>query len=127
MTRPLLSVALLAAATAAQAAGDPVAGRAAFAPCASCHAVAPGARSGFGPPLAGIHGRRAAAAPDFRYSDALRRSGLVWDDTTLAAFIRDPGRTVPGTSMRFSGATYSDQRIADLVAYLRSLPAGPAR
>ena len=35
--------------------------------CASCHAVGPSARAGFGPQLNAVFGRRAGSTPDFRY------------------------------------------------------------
>ncbi|MEJ8812784.1 c-type cytochrome [Variovorax ureilyticus] len=107
---------------AAPRAGDVTAGRAAFAACASCHQVGPAARHGFGPRLNGILGRRAGTEPGFAYSPAMRKSGVVWSEQTLAAYIRRPDDVVPGTIMRFSGWSYGDQKLADLFAYLRTFP-----
>lgn len=101
------------------AGGDPSAGKQAFARCASCHQVGPSARSAFGPQLNGIIGRHAAAATDYRYSEAMRRSGIVWDEQRLAAFLRSPDKAVPGTSMRFWGLS-DEKQIGDLLAYLRT-------
>jgi cytochrome c len=116
-----LALAVLAAAVApAFAAGDPAAGKRAFARCASCHQVGPSARSVFGPQLNGIIGRHAAAATDYRYSEAMRKSGIVWDERHLAAFLRSPNKAVPGTSMRFWGIG-DEKQIADLLAYLRTI------
>jgi cytochrome c len=98
---------------------DVAAGQRAFAKCASCHQIGPSARAAFGPQLNGIVNRRAGATPDFRYSSAMRTSGIVWTPERLAAFLRDPGAVVPGTSMRFGGIR-SAQQIADLIAYLDS-------
>ena len=103
------------------AAPDPVAGQVAFRQCASCHQVGPSARAGFGPRLNGIVGRRAAATADYNYSSALRNSGIVWSDETLAAYIRNPDAAVPGTKMRFLCLGCSDRTMADLLAYLRTL------
>ncbi|WP_119155280.1 c-type cytochrome [Caldimonas tepidiphila] len=101
--------------------GDAAAGKALFASrCASCHKVGPSARSGFGPHLNGIVGRRAASTGDYAYSPALGKSGLVWSEENLAAFLRDPGAVVPGTRMRFHGIR-DEKRMADLLAYLRTL------
>ena len=105
---------------AAGAAGDAVAGRAAFNKCASCHQVGPNAKSGFGPHLSAIIGRPAAAAKDYNYSDAMKKSGLVWNEKNLIAFIKAPSDTVPGTKMRFWGIS-NEQQIADMLAYLRSV------
>lgn len=106
-------------AQAAYAAGDAEAGRQAFAKCASCHQVRI-PRSSFGPHLHGVVGRPAAAAADFRYSEAMRKSGIVWTEDALRAFLRAPDKAVPGTSMRFRGIG-SEREIADLLAYLRSV------
>jgi len=109
------------AAHAAPAVGDPAAGAAAFRRCASCHQVGPSARSVFGPQLNGIVGRRAGALPDYAYSPAMRKSGIVWTDQALARFLRDPDATVPGTKMRFWGIG-DERQIANLLAYLRQYP-----
>jgi cytochrome c len=108
-------------ANAAHAAGaapaDPKAGAAAFKVCASCHQVGPNARHAFGPHLNALWGRRAGSTP-YAYSAAMKASPVVWNDKTLAAFLRDPDDVVPGTKMRLWG--YSDERkIANLLAYLR--------
>lgn len=106
--------------TPARAAGDVEAGKALFASrCASCHSVGPMAASGFGPQLNAIANRRAGSLSDFDYSNAMKQSGIVWDDKTLAAFIANPGKTVPGTKMRFWGIG-NERKVADLIAYLHT-------
>jgi len=94
--------------------------------CASCHAVGPSARAGFGPQLNAVFGRHAGSTPDFHYSPAMVKSNIVWNEKTLTAFLDSPGGLVPGTKMRFWGM--SDRRqVGDLLAYLRSIPPAPAR
>ncbi|MCM0021415.1 MAG: cytochrome c family protein [Tagaea sp.] len=100
-----------------QAAGDPVRGAEVFRKCVTCHTVESGGRNRVGPRLHGVFGRRAGTVEGFRYSDALRASGLVWDDTTLDAYLKDSEGFVPGTRM-YGGLTL-DQDRADLIAYLR--------
>lgn len=118
---------LLAAAPLAVGAADLANGQRLFASrCASCHSVGPSARAGFGPQLNAVFGRRAGSTPDFRYSPAMVKSGIVWNDKTLAAFIDSPGDLVPGTKMRFWGMSDRKQ-VGDLLAYLRSLPPAPPR
>ena len=101
---------------------DVAAGKAAFAACASCHQVGPQARGGFGPQLNGILGRRAGSSPDYKYSAAMANSKIVWTEASLTAFILDPGKTVPGTKMRFFSLGYDEQKLAKLIAYLRTQP-----
>lgn len=119
MSKLLLVLFCTLAAMSAHAAGDALAGRQAFAKCASCHQVSI-PRSGFGPHLHGLIGRPAAAATDFRYSAAMRNSGLVWTEEALRSFLKAPDKAVPGTSMRFRGIG-SEREIDDLLAYLRTL------
>jgi cytochrome c len=110
------------------AAGDVVAGKALFLSltCASCHAVGPGARAGFGPQLNGIFGRTAGSTVDYkeRYSAAMKKSGIVWSEQTLTKFINSPGAVVPGTKMSFWGIR-DDKKVGNLLAYLRSFPIDP--
>lgn len=103
----------------AKPSGNAVAGKAAFNKCASCHQVGPSARGGFGPQLNGIVGRRAAAT-DYAYSAAMKKSNIVWNEAALAAFLKAPSDVVPDTKMRFWGIG-NEQQLADLLAYLRTL------
>lgn len=102
----------------APAAGDPAAGARLFASrCASCHSVGPGARSGFGPQLNGLFGRKAGSLPDYAYSKAMKSVRLAWDERTLRAFLADPDEVVPDTKMRFWGMGNARQ-VNDLLAHL---------
>ena len=114
-------IALLFALPVASAApvGNPKNGALLFQRCASCHAVGPFASGGYGPQLNGIVGRRAASTKDYKYSDAMKKSGLVWDEKTLTAYLRAPHDVVPGTSMRFWGIK-DEQQVADLLSYLKT-------
>lgn len=94
--------------------------------CASCHAVGPGARAGFGPQLNGIFGRVAGSTVDYqsRYSAAIKQSGIVWTEQSLTKFINSPSDLIPGTKMRFWGLS-DKKKVDDLLAYLRSFPVDP--
>ncbi len=116
-----LMLALLLAAALAQSEGrpadaapDPEAGQAVFEDrCSMCHALD---GPGQGPSLKGVVGRKAAAVPDFAYSDALRASGLTWTPQTLSRFLADPRALVPGTAMMAQVPEAPDR--AALVAFL---------
>ena len=104
---------------------DAATGQRLFTQCASCHAVGPNAHGNFGPELNNLFGRRAGSTPDFAYSSAMKASGIVWNERTLAAFLHDPGKLVPGTKMRFWGIS-DERQITALLAYLRTYQDPPA-
>jgi len=97
------------------AAPDPKAGEAIYSRCAACHALA---YDRTGPRHCGLFGRRAGSVPGFEYSEAMKQSGIVWNETTLDRFLADPLGTVPGTAMGYAGIKDSKER-ADLIAYLK--------
>jgi len=100
--------------------GDATRGQRAFQRCYACHSVEPDEGHLQGPNLFRILGRPAAALPGFEYSEAMRRKaaeGLVWDRTTLDAYIADPEAVVPGTLMSIPPVRDPQER-ADLIAYL---------
>jgi cytochrome c len=84
-------------------AADPVAGQKSFAVCKACHQVGETAKNVIGPKLNGIVGRAAGADADFKYSDAMKNSGLTWDEATLTEYLKNPKAKVPGTKMAFAG------------------------
>lgn len=106
------------ASAATEVAGDPSAGERAFRQCAACHSVQPG-QNRVGPHLFGVYGREAGSVERFRYSRAMRDSDIVWDETTLAAYLADPRNFLPGTSMVLRLRNPDD--LPDLIAYLKSL------
>ena len=114
-TRLLLPVALLVAGAHAQA-QDVQRGEKLFTDCRACHAVQAGSNN-VGPSLAGVIGRKAASVEDFRYSPAMKRSGITWDTATLSTFIADPQALVPGNRMPYAGMP-DPKDVADLLAYL---------
>src|SRR5207245_6710507 len=111
--------ALLAFAAPVRAARDAERGARVARLCMACHSFEPG-RHMTGPSLAGVWGRKAGAAEGFaRYSEALQRSGLVWDEQHLDAWLKDPAALVPGNEMAFSGIDDARTR-ANLLAYLEA-------
>jgi cytochrome c len=87
-----------------------------FEECAACHSTKPG-ESGVGPSLAGALGKKAGENPDFRFSPAMKRSGITWNQSTLNDFIADPQKRVPDNRMPYAGLPDAAGR-ADLIAYL---------
>ena len=98
-------------------AADVAAGQAIFNRCKICHTVEAGGRNGVGPNLHGVIGRKAGGAEGFDYSEAMKTSGIVWDDETLTKYLGNPRETVPGNKMAFPGIK-DDKEMTDLLAYL---------
>src|ERR1700726_872600 len=97
MNRPALFLTLVPMFVAGSAsAADVAAGQALFNRCKICHTTEAGGRSPVGPNLHGVFGRKAGSAEGFNYSAAMKDSGVVWDDDTLAKYLRDPRGTIPG-------------------------------
>ena len=88
--------------------------------CAACHALQAGQNKA-GPHLAGIIGRKAGSVEAARYSRALQKSQIVWDDDTLDGFLANPRKAVSGTTMMI-GVPNQGQRRA-IIDYLKSAAA----
>jgi cytochrome c len=101
---------------AARADGDPARGEARFQECAACHRLEAGANE-VGPSLHGIFTRKAGELADYRYSPAMKRSGIVWTAETLGQYIADPQAMIPANRMPYAGMASANDR-ADLIAYL---------
>jgi|ERR1700728_1573684 cytochrome c len=99
---------------------DAAAGERAFkSQCSICHSIQPN-RNIIGPSLYSVVGRHSGMVPGFRYSEANKASGLVWDVSTLDRYLTAPRQVVPGTLMTYAGLK-DQQRRADLIAYLATL------
>ena len=104
--------------------GDPDKGKVVFEKCAACHALDEAVTDG--PSLTGVFGRTAGTRDDYRYSPAMARSRIVWDEATLDAFVADPQALVRGNRMSFAGIPEKPDR-DDLIAYLRQATKPAAR
>ena len=88
-----------------------------FGMCRSCHSITPGGPNMTGPNLHGVFGRKAAQAPGYNYSDALKNHDIVWDASHLDQWLANPRTYLPGTKMSFAGLADAKDR-TDLIAYL---------
>jgi cytochrome c len=107
---------VLAATGVARADGDAARGEKRFDGCVTCHSLKEGVNV-VGPSLHAVFGRKAGSLDDFRYSPAMKRSGLTWTPQALATFIADPQKAVPNNRMPFAGMPEAADR-DDLIAYL---------
>jgi cytochrome c len=114
MTTTVLVALLLV--TTARADGDPVRGEVRFQECAACHKLEAGVNE-VGPSLHGLFIRKAGELADFRYSPAMKRSGIMWTPETVDKYIADPQAMIPANRMPYAGMAGASDR-ADLIAYL---------
>ncbi len=84
--------------------------------CSGCHAPDSNKE---GPRLRGVYGRKAAAVPDFAYSEALKKSSIRWDDASLDRWLTGPDEMVPDTDMAFRVKDGEERKA--LIAYLKTL------
>ncbi|MEQ1653186.1 MAG: cytochrome c family protein [Hyphomicrobium sp.] len=119
MRKLVLAISMIAAMPVAAQAADAEAGKAVFGKCKACHQTGEGAKNAVGPHLDGVVGRKAGAAEGFNYSEALKASGITWDDASLTEWLTDPKKKVPGNKMVFMGLK-DPADIENLIAYLKT-------
>jgi cytochrome c2 len=117
----LAAIAALLLTAPALALADAARGEVVFQRCYACHSVKAGEHGLPGPNLRGVLGRRAGTLAGFEFSPAMIEAGakrkLVWTRKTLGAYLADPERVVPGTTMSMPGLASAADR-ADVIDYL---------
>ena len=123
MTRSLTLAAFLFAVSAVAAhAQDAAKGAIVFHKCMPCHRIGPGATTLVGPELNGLDGRHSGSVPGYAYSDANKKSGVVWNEANFKKYISKPQAMIPGTKMIFAGIDNQHQ-IDNLWAYVSQFDA----
>jgi len=84
--------------------------------CSGCHALD---KTKIGPPLRGVYGPNAGKDPQFAYSEAVRKTSVTWDESTLDRWLTDTESVIPNNDMAFRLNDAADR--ADIIAYLRQL------
>lgn len=118
MKKFMIAFAVAAAFAPSAQAQDASAGEKVFVQCRACHQVGETAKNSVGPLLNGLFGRTAGTIDGYNYSDANKKSGIVWDEKVFAEYIQNPKEKIPGTKMVYAGLK-GEQRINDLVAFLK--------
>lgn len=115
LTIAMLGAALLAATPALAA--DPENGEKVFKRCQTCHDIK-AEKNKVGPHLVGIVGRPSGSVEGFKYSEAMKSSGVTWTEENIATYVKDPKGFIKGNKMAFAGLKKDDE-VADLIAYLK--------
>jgi cytochrome c len=111
---PILAGLALLVSAQAQA---PASGKALFERrCGGCHALD---REKEGPRLGGVYGRTAGTVATFEYSEALKKSKVVWTKETLDRWLTDTEKLVPGNDMAFRVSDPAER--AAIIEYLSTL------
>jgi len=103
--------------TTAVAAGDVAKGKRVFNKCKACHVVHK-EKNRIGPHLVELFGRKAGTVEKFKYSKAMKNSGIIWDEKTLDAYLKKPRSFMKGTRMPFAGLKKDKDR-ENIIAYLK--------
>lgn len=96
---------------------DAAKGKKVFNKCKACHSLQAGKKK-IGPDLAKLFGRKAGSVKGFRYSKALKNSGITWDETSIVKYLTKPRKFVKGTKMSFPGLKKKTDR-DNIIAFLK--------
>ena len=97
---------------------DTVKGKKVFRKCVACHSLQEG-KNKIGPPLNNLLGRKAGSVEGYKYSKAMKNSGVVWNEESLDKFLTKPRKFIPKTKMSFRGIKKKSLR-DDLISFLKS-------
>ncbi|WP_424193966.1 c-type cytochrome [Ampullimonas aquatilis] len=101
----------------AQSGADVIQGAALYeSRCIACHSVDV---NRVGPMHQGVVGRKAGSVPDYAYSDALKKSSVIWNEQTLDQWLKNPEAFIPGQMMGVSVSNAEDRKA--LISYLKSI------
>ena len=84
--------------------------------CSGCHALDADHE---GPRLRGVFGRPAGKVKTFKYSEALQKAKVTWDEAELDKWLTDTESVAPDNDMGFR-VPKQEERTA-IIAYLKSL------
>jgi cytochrome c len=89
--------------------------------CRACHTLEAQGRNLVGPRLHGVFGKKAGSVADYRYSEVMKNSKVVWTEQTMDAYLAATQDFMPGNKM-YGGLAIAQDRI-DLIAWLKQATA----
>lgn len=89
--------------------------------CKACHTLDAKGRNLVGPRLHGVFGKKAGSQPDYRYSEAMKKSDVIWTEKTMDAYLAATQDFMPGNKM-YGGLAIAQDRV-DLIAWLKQATA----
>ena len=108
-------------------AGDADRGRLTFFQCRACHYTESFMGHNNGPNLHRIFGKVAGKQAGFEYySESFREAQFVWTPRLMFAWLEDPMRMFPESTMMSAGVP-DPQRRADLIEFLKQATVRPER
>ena len=114
-----LAAAMALTSATAMASGDVAKGKKVFKKCKACHAIKAGKKK-IGPTMFSVVGRDAGTLKGFKFSKAMKASGISWDDESLDKFLKKPKKFIKGTKMG-SGGLKKDADRANVIADLKTI------
>jgi cytochrome c len=120
MLKWVMAAAMLVVVPVAASAQDVEAGKAVFKKCGACHQIGPDAKNGLGPALTCVAGKPAGHHEGFAYSDAVKNSGVTWDDEHLLAWMEKDDNVIKGNKMIFPAGVKNEDDRKNLLAYIKS-------
>lgn len=88
--------------------------------CSICHTLKPNDGNRAGPTLYKLFGRKAGTVPGYPYSDALKKSDIIWNERTIGLlFDHGPQEVTPGSKMPLQ-QIHDDKKRHALITYLKT-------
>lgn len=94
-----------------------------FFSCHYCHSLQENVHL-TGPSLANIWNKKSGSVKGYElYSDALKKKNIVWNEENLTAYLENPQKFIPGTTMTFKG--FAEAKSVQNLVQLLKVALGP--